>query len=318
MQWISSSSRTPLYVIVAAMLLLSSSGAFNRLVAQVENDGAQPAAADAAPAVEPSDAEAAEEPAPAENAEAQTPAKTFGSEIFKFPESTAEWVGVFFYFVLFIFSMVAAVIALERLFKLKLGNVVPRDFAGRLREMVGRNDDSKENLQRLAESSNTPVARVLKAAVFRAGRPWSEVEKGMDDEMAWEMAALRGRHRALSVVGSVAPLVGLLGTVIGMIFAFMVTSQDAAVGSQAAQLGKGIYLALLTTAAGLTIAIPCLLLASRFNTKVEQYMRTMNETLLATMGSFVRLEHDQREIASGETVAESSNGDEARVPVTAK
>lgn len=307
MHWLGSSSRTPLYVVVAALLLLSSSGAFNRLVAQADSEPPAPAAAgEAAPAEENA------------NGEATPPPKTFGSEIFKFPETTAEWVGVFFYFVLLIFSMVAAMIAAERLFNLRLENVVPSDFAGRLREMVRANSDSKENLDRHAQSSDTPIARVLKAAVFRAGRPWTEVEKGMDDEMAWEMSALRGRHRALSVVGSVAPLVGLLGTVIGMIFAFMVTSQDAAVGSQASQLGKGIYLALLTTAAGLTIAIPCLLLASRFNTQVERYMRTMNETLLVTMPSFVRLEQEQREIASGEATSESANGEQARVPVSAK
>ena len=320
MHWLSSSSRTPLYVVVAALLLLSSSGAFNRLVAQVDND-AQPAAADAAADAEAGKPDDKEATADADQAQS-SPVRTFGNEIFKWPETTAEWVGVFFYLVLLIFSMVAAMVAAERLFNLKMENVVPREFANRLKDMVRRNDDSKENLSRLAQSSDTPIARVLKAAVFRAGRPWPEVEKGMDDEMAWEMAALRGRHRALAVVCSVAPLVGLLGTVLGMSFAFMVTSSEQvqadATGSQAAQLGKGIYLALLTTAAGLTIAIPCLLLAARFNAQVERYMRTMNETLLVTMGSFVRLEHEQREINSPEAAAESSSGDEARVPVTAK
>mgnify|MGYP002624502022 CR=1 FL=1 len=305
-------SRTPLYVVVAALLFFSTGGAFNRLVAQGDNEAAQPA-----PANEANEGGATSD----EKAEA-TPPKTFGSEIFKWPESTAEWVGVFFYLVLFVFSMVAAMVAAERLFNLKMENVAPRAFTQRLQEMVRRRDDSPAALGRLAESSDTPIARVLKAAAFRAGRPWSEVEKGMDDEMAWEMAALRGRHRALSVVGSVAPLVGLLGTVIGMIFAFMVTSdgqaQAQAVGSQAAQLGKGIYMALLTTAAGLTIAIPCLLLASRFNAQVERYMRAMNESLLVTMPGFVRLEQEQRELNSGESMADSTSDDDARVPVTAK
>jgi biopolymer transport protein ExbB len=110
----------------------------------------------------------------------------------------------------------------------------------------------------------------------------------------------------------------LLGTVIGMIFAFMVTSQDAAVGSQAAQLGKGIYLALLTTAAGLTIAIPCLLLAARFDKQVEQYMRVMNETLLSTMGSFLRLEREAKAVSQENDDADTPLNDEVRVPVSAK
>jgi biopolymer transport protein ExbB len=288
-------------------MLLASSGSFNRLVAQVEGEDAQPVPA--------ANADAAGEPETGESTTSDT--KTLGNEIFKWPTTTAEWVGVLFYLVLFVFSLVAATVTVERLFNLRLRNVVPSDFATRLREMTRRGQDSRENLQALAAGSDTPIGRVLKAAVFRAGRPWTEVEKGMDDEMAWEMAALRGRHRALSVVGSVAPLVGLLGTVIGMIFAFMVTSQDTAAGRQAAELGKGIYLALLTTAAGLTIAIPCLLFAARFNAKVESYMRVMNETLLCAMNSFVRLE--QRTDAGNTASANSeAAADELPFPVSAK
>ena len=323
MSWFGSHLRSPVYVIVAGLLLFTSSGAFNHLVAQVEEQQPPATGNEAPPADMNIEVPADDTEGENEIAVADAP-KTFGSEIFKWPETTAEWVGVFFYFVLLIFSMVAAMIAIERLFNLRLENVVPSAFANRLRDLVSRGQDTPTNLRALAESGDTPVARVLKVALRRAGRPWPEVEKGMDDEMAWEMAALRGRHRALSVVGSVAPLVGLLGTVIGMIFAFMVTSQDAAVGSQAAQLGKGIYLALLTTAAGLTIAIPCLLLAARFNTQVDRYMRVMNETLLATMDCFVRLERGDRAVASEDSRSgESHNEDtteepEARVPVSAK
>ena len=116
-----------------------------------------------------------------------------------------------------------------------------------------------------------------------------EVEKAMEDAAAREMAAMRSRNRPLSVIGSVAPLVGLLGTVVGMIFAFRVSSL-AGLG-KAELLAEGIYLALLTTAGGLTIAIPCLLLVAWFNTLVERFMRDIDETLLEVMPGFTRVEN---------------------------
>ena len=296
--------RTPLYIAVAGILLLTSSGAFNRLVAQVNDNNANgnKPPAGAAAAADPATEAAA--------------GKTLGNELFKMPSTLAEWVAILFYAILLVFSLVAATIIAERLFNLKQENVMPGEFARKLLEATSRRRDSQSQLRALAESSDTPIGRVLKAAVFRGGRPWAEVEKGMDDEMTWEMAALRGRHRALTGVASVAPLVGLLGTVIGMIFAFMVTSEETAAGRQAAELGRGIYLALFTTAAGLTIAIPCMLFAARFNARVDRYIRQMNETLLSTMNSFVRMEQaaaQQRRVettpATDEAVRAMENGD---------
>ena len=101
----------------------------------------------------------------------------------------------------------------------------------------------------------------------------------------------RAGHRPLAVVGSVAPLVGLLGTVFGMIFAFRSASQEGL--GKAEVLAEGIYLALWTTAAGLTIAIPSLLFVAWFNSSVERFMRDIDETLLETMPSFTRMENSK-------------------------
>ena len=102
------------------------------------------------------------------------------------------------------------------------------------------------------------------------------------------MAALRGGIRPLNVIGNVAPLVGLLGTVLGMIMAFRTASQ-AGLG-KGELMAQGIYMALLTTAAGLTIAIPALLLAALLNAKVEKFFREIDEHLIETMPSFARME----------------------------
>lgn len=196
--------------------------------------------------------------------------------------------GIIFYVILAIFSIVALSVTLERLVNLTRGKTIPPPFVEQLRGIVEANDGSRENFERLCQSFKAPVANILHAGTLRSGRPLPEVEKAMEDAAIREMAAMRGRIRPLNVVGSVAPLVGLLGTVVGMIFAFRVSSQ-AGLG-KAELLAEGIYLALMTTAAGLTIAIPCLLLVAWFNARVERYMREIDVCLLETMPSFARME----------------------------
>ncbi|MCH2398299.1 MAG: MotA/TolQ/ExbB proton channel family protein, partial [Pirellulales bacterium] len=96
----------------------------------------------------------------------------------------------------------------------------------------------------------------------------------------------RARIRPLNTVGSIAPLVGLLGTVVGMIIAFHTASQSGL--GKAELLAKGIYMALLTTAGGLSVAIPSLLLGSFFSGRVERYFRDMDKLLIPLVPHLVK------------------------------
>lgn len=245
--------------------------------------------------------------------------RTLGREIFRAPRNFNDWIGLGFYIVLLVFSIICVTAALERLFNLRRNKIIPPGFVSQLRDLVRTGRDSKENLQSLADSSKAPIASVLKCGLLRAGRPLAEVEKGMEDGIAREVSTLRGRHRVLGVMGNVAPLVGLFGTVVGMIFAFQVTSE--ADSDKAELLAKGIYLALLTTAIGLTIAIPCILLVAWFNTQVERYMREIDEALLQTLPAFGRMEQSSapREVAATNGASrEPVHYAEERVPISAK
>jgi biopolymer transport protein ExbB len=205
---------------------------------------------------------------------------------------------------LLIFSIVATTVALERLMHLRRARFLPAEFVAQLKELVARGEDNAESFRGLSQNSPAPVAKVLRAGALRAGRPLPEVEKAMEDAAARELAAMRSRNRPLSVIGQIAPLVGLLGTVVGMIIAFRISSQ-AGLG-KAELLAKGIYIALMTTAAGLTIAIPCLLSAAWFNTLVDRFFREIDECLLETMPSFTRMEE-----LTHVRVASASDSDEA-------
>jgi biopolymer transport protein ExbB len=178
-------------------------------------------------------------------------------------------------------SLVAAAVALERLTNLTRGKVVPPTLVRGLDEVVRTGDTRLERYQGLCEQNPSPLASVLRAGLLRVGRPLAEIEKALEDAAAREMAVLRARMRPLSVAANVAPMVGLLGTVVGMLEAFRVASQ-AGLG-KAELLAEGIYLALETTVAGLLIAIPALLCASYFSSRSERFVREiadcMNEAL---------------------------------------
>src|SRR5204863_279915 len=105
---------------------------------------------------------------------------------------------------------------------------------------------------------------------------------------ARELGALRGAVRPLTVLSSVGPLVGLLGTAVVMILVFRTASQ---VGPGKAELlAEGIYLKLETTVAGLIVAIPSVLFAALFNARGEKLLRLVDEHLMETIPCFARME----------------------------
>jgi biopolymer transport protein ExbB len=94
------------------------------------------------------------------------------------------------------------------------------------------------------------------------------------------------------VLSSVGPLVGLLGTAVGMILVFRDISREGM--GKAELLATGIYLKLETTVAGLLVAIPSVLFAALFNGRNEKLLRRIDEHLTETIPCFVRMEHGGR------------------------
>ena len=199
--------------------------------------------------------------------------------------------GLAFMGVMILFSLAAVTVGLERAVNTQRSRILPTAFMAELKALMSRTDAAADDLRQLCEGVTSPVAKILHAGLLRSGRPVNEVEKSMEDAAAREMAAIRGGIKPLSVVGSVAPLVGLLGTVLGMIIAFRTASQEGL--GRGELMAQGIYMALLTTAAGLTIAIPCLLLAALYNARVERYFREIDESLMDTMPCFARMEQSE-------------------------
>jgi biopolymer transport protein ExbB len=113
------------------------------------------------------------------------------------------------------------------------------------------------------------LAHVLGAGLAEVDGGWTDVEKAMEDATAEQSARLFRKIEYLSVIGNIAPMMGLLGTVIGMIFAFREVA-DTQGAARAADLAEGIYLALVTTVEGLIVAIPSLAAFAWFRNRVDQ------------------------------------------------
>jgi biopolymer transport protein ExbB len=232
----------------------------------------------------PPAAEAAEETAAEETAAEPTPPEESILDLIMGTGLT----GLAFVVALGLFSFIAVTVAIERLVNTRRDYIVPASFVSELKKLIETEHSTPKDLKALCDRNDATVATILMAGVQRVGRPLPEIEKAMEDAAAREMGALRSKVRPLTVAGSVTPLVGLLGTVVGMIIAFKTASQ-AGLG-KGEMLAQGIYMALVTTAAGLMIAIPSMLCAAYFNGRLEKYFREIDEALMPAFQCFARFE----------------------------
>lgn len=196
-------------------------------------------------------------------------------------------VNIAFLSVLGLFSFVGLSVILERLWNLEPHKLLPPGFVRELQALTARQEGAPEPFHALCRRYPSVAASILKAGLLRAGRPVLEVEKGMEDAAARELGVLRSSVRPLTVLSSAGPLVGLLGTAVGMILVFRTVSQSGL--GEAKLLAEGIYLKLETTVAGLIVAIPSLLFAAVFNSRSEKLLRRVDECLMETIPCFIRM-----------------------------
>ena len=146
-------------------------------------------------------------------------------------------------------------ITLERTIALRRGRVAPRDFIARFTERLASGKLDRDRATELCKANDSPVARIFGHIVRYWGQPATAIRSALEYDAAGELLELRRNCRALNGTATLAPLLGLLGTVVGMIEAFdSLSGRDSATGKSEA-LAHGISLALVTTALGLVIAI---------------------------------------------------------------
>jgi biopolymer transport protein ExbB len=181
-------------------------------------------------------------------------------------------------------SMLIMAVTVERLYNLRRGRIIPRPFVQRFMEKVEEGQLDYDEAVEVCEQFDSPVADVFMAAVKRWGRPAVEVEQAVMDAGQRIADRLRRFLRLFSATANVAPLLGLLGTVLGMIQAFDNLAAGAATAGPE-MLAGGISQALITTAAGLCVAIPAYLGHSFFSARADKFLSEIDRLSQAVIES---------------------------------
>lgn len=169
-------------------------------------------------------------------------------------------------------AIAAFAVALERFFTLRRARINTREFMATIRTVLRQNKIA-EAIQ-VCEKTPGPIARILKAGMLKHGRRKRDIREAIEDAGQLEIPRLERYLGVLATVASISPLLGLLGTVAGMIKAFGQIQAKMGVVNPS-DLADGIGNALITTAAGLVVAIPTLVLYNYFVAKVENMILDM-------------------------------------------
>lgn len=173
-------------------------------------------------------------------------------------------------------ALIVFTLSLERLITLRRGRIIPKPFVRRFTECVEDGQLSHEEATELCGEFDCPVAEVFRAALRRWGHPMLEIEQAVMDAGDRVGERLKRFLRVFHAISNVAPLLGLLGTVLGMIDAFETISTTESMG-RPEMLASGISMALITTAAGLSVAIPAYLAYMYFSSKSDNYLHEIDK-----------------------------------------
>jgi biopolymer transport protein ExbB len=168
-------------------------------------------------------------------------------------------------------SIIAAAIILERLWTLQDKRVLPRELTAKVWHLIENNQVNEKVITALEQ--NSPLGRVLAAGLANRHRPHDVIMERLEDTGRHVIHELERFLNTLGTIAGIAPLLGLLGTVTGIIKAFNAI-QEGGVGDPRA-LSGGIAEALITTAAGLIVAIPALF--------AYRYLRGKVDTIVVEM-----------------------------------
>src|SRR5271154_1459368 len=188
--------------------------------------------------------------------------------------------------VLFVCSVVALGVFIERLFYYKRSRMNVSEFLAGVLALV-RRQSYREAIIR-CEEGHGPIVSVVRTAIYKRHLPPAELREVVREIAQLAIPELEANISLLGTIGYVAPLLGLLGTVTGMMAAFEKinrTNGTASVGD----LSQGIYTALITTAAGLAVAIPCYLAHNFLVAQVHSLVADMERAGIETIHTLTDL-----------------------------
>ncbi len=173
-------------------------------------------------------------------------------------------------------SVLSFAIFIERMLQLRRSEIDTNGFIISLRRVL-KEGDIVEAIS-ICESTGGAVANIVKAGLIKHNREKEQIESAMEISGLIEIAQLEKNARILSIIAYVAPLIGLLGTVLGFIQAFGEMRLSGLVDISATRIGEAMEYALVSTAAGLVVAIPSILAYNYLVSRVEGFVLEIQTT----------------------------------------
>ncbi|MBK6264230.1 MotA/TolQ/ExbB proton channel family protein [Marivirga sp. S37H4] len=176
---------------------------------------------------------------------------------------------------LLLLSIAAIAIFIERVMTIKKASKTPSGLLSQVKSMVIEGKISEAKM--ICNQSNTPIARMLEKGISRIGSPLKNIEVSIENVGKIEIYKLEKNLSLLATISGAAPMIGFLGTVTGMIQAFIAIAQEE--GSVSPKLlSAGIYEAMITTAVGLSVGIIAYLGYNYLVTQVQKIIHKMEYT----------------------------------------
>lgn len=167
-------------------------------------------------------------------------------------------------------SLISFTIFIERLLQLRRAEVDTNSFLMGLRQII--KDGNIVEAIRFCETTGGSIANIVKAGLTKHHRDKERIENAMEVSGLIEISQLEKNAKILSIIAHIAPLIGLLGTVLGFIQAFGEMRMSGLVDISATRLGEAMEYALVSTAAGLVVAIPSVLAYNYLVSRVEGFV----------------------------------------------
>ena len=182
--------------------------------------------------------------------------------------------------VLVALAAVMIFIFVERFLALRKASQIDKHFMNRIRDYIS--DGKIRAAVDLCRKTNTPIARMIEKGIGRIGRPMSDIQSSIENVANLEVSKLEDGLPILATISGGAPMIGFLGTVIGMVQTFM--DMSAAGGTiDLSLLAGGMYVAMVTTVGGLVVGIPAYFGYNYLVARVEKLVFQMEANSIAFM-----------------------------------
>ncbi len=173
-------------------------------------------------------------------------------------------------------SIISFTIFIERIMHLRKATVDTDKLILNLRRHI--QDGNIVEAITLCENMDGSIANVLRSGLLKHNRPREEIENAMEVTGLLEVSKLERNAKALSIIAHITPLIGLLGTVLGFIRAFSEMRQAGLMDISATRIGEAMEYALITTAAGLVVAIPTVVAYNYIVSRIQGFVLEMQTT----------------------------------------